>query len=135
MPATAGTVGAYGLIGMGAVFAGAARAPITAVVILFELTGEYSIILPLMTAIVLATGVSQLLSSDTVYTAKLRRRGVDLDRPVDPLENISLAMVMRPTNVAGIGALSRTISLHSTFADALHALLAADGDLIVVEFE
>ena len=41
---------------MGAVFAGASRAPITAVVIMFELTGEYSIILPLMTAIVLATG-------------------------------------------------------------------------------
>ncbi len=37
---------------MGAVFAGAARAPITAVIIMFELTGEYSIILPLMTAIV-----------------------------------------------------------------------------------
>ena len=40
--------GAYGLVGMGAVFAGAARAPITAVVIMFELTGEYTIILPLM---------------------------------------------------------------------------------------
>lgn len=52
LPGTAGPAGAYGLIGMGAVFAGAARAPITAVVIMFELTGEYSIILPLMTAIV-----------------------------------------------------------------------------------
>lgn len=78
MPASAGAVGAYGLIGMGAVFAGAARAPITAVIIMFELTGEYSIILPLMTAIVLATGVSRALSHDTVYTLKLRRRGVDL---------------------------------------------------------
>ncbi|MGW7680791.1 chloride channel protein [Kribbella sp. NPDC054772] len=80
LPGTAGAAGAYGLIGMGAVFAGAARAPITAVVIMFELTGEYSIILPLMTAIVLATGVSHLLSGDTIYTLKLRRRGVDLGR-------------------------------------------------------
>ena len=63
---------------MGAVFAGAARAPITAVIIMFELTGEYTIILPLMAAIVLATGVSHHLSSDTIYTLKLRRRGVDL---------------------------------------------------------
>ena len=47
---------------MGAVFAGAARAPITAVIIMFELTGEYSIILPLMAAIVLATGISHALS-------------------------------------------------------------------------
>ncbi|MFE7899450.1 chloride channel protein [Streptomyces sp. NPDC057424] len=81
LPGTAGAVGAYALVGMGAVFAGAARAPITAVVILFELTGEYSIILPLMLAIVLATAVSRLLSHDTVYTLKLRRRGVDLDGP------------------------------------------------------
>src|SRR5690348_7684933 len=64
---------------MGAVFAGAARAPITAVIIMFELTGDYSIILPLMAAIVLATGVSNLLSRDTIYTLKLRRRGIDLE--------------------------------------------------------
>lgn len=52
LPGTADAVGAYALVDMGAVFAGAARAPITAVVILFELTGEYSIILPLMLGIV-----------------------------------------------------------------------------------
>ena len=81
-PEVAGPTGAYALIGMGAVFAGSARAPITAVVILFELTGEYSIILPLMGAIVLAVGVSHLVSHDSIYTAKLRRRGVDLtDHP------------------------------------------------------
>jgi CIC family chloride channel protein len=77
-PGLSGPVGAYGLIGMGAVFAGAARAPITAVVMLFELTGEYTIILPLMTAIVLATGISHAITGDTIYTLKLRRRGVDL---------------------------------------------------------
>ncbi len=82
LPGTAGAVGAYALVGMGAVFAGAARAPITAVVILFELTGEYSIILPLMLAIVLATATSRLLSHETIYTLKLRRRGIDLEGPV-----------------------------------------------------
>ncbi|WP_326617815.1 chloride channel protein [Streptomyces decoyicus] len=81
LPSTAGAVGAYALVGMGAVFAGASRAPITAVVILFELTGQYSIILPLMLAIVLATLTSRLLSHDTVYTLKLRRRGIDLNAP------------------------------------------------------
>ncbi|MGW7527317.1 chloride channel protein [Streptomyces sp. NPDC054783] len=81
IPGTAGAVGAYALIGMGATFAGAARAPITAVVILFELTGEYSIILPLMLAIVLATATSRLLSRDTIYTLKLRRRGIALEGP------------------------------------------------------
>ena len=81
LPGTAGAVGAYALVGMGAVFAGASRAPITAVVILFELTGEYSIILPLMLAIVTATATSRLLSRDTVYTLKLRRRGHRPGRP------------------------------------------------------
>ncbi|WP_312875775.1 chloride channel protein [Arthrobacter terrae] len=80
VPALHGQVGAFALVGMGAVFAGAARAPITAVIIMFELTGEYSIILPLMLAIVVATGVSKLMSPDTIYTLKLRRRGIDLER-------------------------------------------------------
>ncbi|MEO8748958.1 MAG: chloride channel protein [Allobranchiibius sp.] len=83
IPGDAGSLGAYALVGMGAVFAGAARAPITAIVILFELTGEYSIVLPLMLAIALATGVSNLVSHDTVYTRKLIRRGIDIDEPTD----------------------------------------------------
>ena len=77
----AGAAGAFSLVGMAAVFAGAARAPITAVLIVFELTGEYSLILPLMLAVALATGVSSVLSRTTIYTAKLVRRGVDLDAP------------------------------------------------------
>ncbi len=97
-PSIAGPLGAYGLIGMGAVFAGAARAPITAVIIMFELTGEYSIILPLMAAIVLAAGVSHRLSPDTIYTLKLRRRGIDLNAPAPPPRPSlgSLAAVMKP---------------------------------------
>ncbi|WP_020498111.1 chloride channel protein [Sciscionella marina] len=77
----AGSPGLYGLIGMGAAFAGATRAAITGIIVLFELTGEYSIILPLMLAIVLATVVSRRLSGDTIYTFKLTRRGVRLDHP------------------------------------------------------
>jgi CIC family chloride channel protein len=80
LPGSTAAAGAYGLVGMGAVFAAAARAPITAVIIVFELTGEYRIILPLMFAIVLAAGVSHQLSRDTIYTLKLRRRGIDVMR-------------------------------------------------------
>jgi CIC family chloride channel protein len=98
IPGLSGQPGAYALIGMGAVFAGAARAPITAVIIMFELTGDYAIILPLMAAIVLAAGISHLLSADTIYTLKLRRRGIDLD--TDPaasaLAAVTVGQVMRP---------------------------------------
>ncbi|MEU7167726.1 chloride channel protein [Streptomyces morookaense] len=94
LPGTAGTVGAYALVGMGAVFAGASRAPITAAVILFELTGEYTIILPLMLAVVLATLTSRLLSRDTIYTLKLRRRGIDITTPTPQFGGKSVATVM-----------------------------------------
>jgi CIC family chloride channel protein len=80
LPGSTAPAGAYGIVGMGAVFAGATRAPITAVIIIFELTGDYRIILPLMFAIALAAGVSSRLSGDTIYTLKLRRRGIDLMR-------------------------------------------------------
>ena len=84
MPDLAAAAGAYGLVGMGAVFAASARAPITAVIIIFELTGDYRIILPLMIAIVVATALSNALTRDTIYTLKLRRRGIDIDKRPPP---------------------------------------------------
>jgi CIC family chloride channel protein len=81
LPGMTAAPGVYGMVGMGAAFAGAARAPITAVIVLFELTGEYTIILPLMTAIVVAALTSRSLSHGTIYTRKLLRRGVDIERP------------------------------------------------------
>lgn len=85
LPADTAAAGAYGLVGMAAVFAAAGRAPITAVLIVFELTGDYKIILPLMLAVIVATGLSHLLSADSIYTLKLRRRGIDIDRPAHPV--------------------------------------------------
>ncbi len=81
VPGVAVAAGAYGLVGMGAVFASSARAPITAVLIIFELTGDYRIILPLMIAIIVATALSNSITRDTIYTLKLRRRGIDIERP------------------------------------------------------
>ncbi len=99
VPGVVGPAGAYGLVGMGAVFAGATRAPITGVIIMFELTGEYSIILPLMLAIVLATLTSRVLTRDTIYTLKLRRRGIDLDTPANPFATRPVSHVMEPVPV------------------------------------
>ena len=91
--------GAFGLVGMAAVFAGAAHAPITAVLIVFELTGDYAIILPLLAGVVLATGVSHLVSRDNIYTLKLLRRGIDIDAesPADrALRRVAVRDLMRP---------------------------------------
>ena len=96
LPGLAAAPGAYGLVGMGAVFAATARAPITALIIIFELTGDYRIILPLMFAIVVATALSGALTADTIYTHKLRRRGIDIDAPRSPsrMAQISVADAM-----------------------------------------
>ncbi len=85
LPSLTAPPGAYGLVGMGAVFAAAAGAPITAVIIVFELTGDYSVILPLMVAVVVAEGLGRLLSPSTIYTRKLLRRGVDISAPARPV--------------------------------------------------
>ncbi len=68
--------GAYATVGMAAVFAGGARAPMTAILILFELTRDYSIILPLMAAVVTATALSRAMMKESIYSLKLRRRGI-----------------------------------------------------------
>jgi CIC family chloride channel protein len=102
LPGSTGSAGAYGIVGMGAVFAGAARAPITAVIIIFELTGDYRIILPLMFAIALAAGVSNMLSRDTIYTLKLRRRGIDImrGRGANLMQILRVSEAMEPLPVA-----------------------------------
>jgi CIC family chloride channel protein len=70
--------GACALVGMGAVFAGAAQAPISAIIILFEMTGDYKIILPLMITCIISTVMVRQLTRESIYTLKLKRRGVDI---------------------------------------------------------
>ncbi len=70
--------GAYALVGMAAVVAATTHAPLTAVIIIFELTGSYEIILPLMLASIIASVVSVLLQRDSIYTLKLARRGTHI---------------------------------------------------------
>jgi chloride channel protein, CIC family len=73
--ATAGS-GAYAMVGMAAAFAAAAKAPTTSILILFEMTNDYRIILPLMTATVAAVTLSHRLLPQSIYTLKLFQRGI-----------------------------------------------------------
>jgi CIC family chloride channel protein len=88
--------GAYALVGMSAVFAAAARAPITAIIILFEMTGDYRIILPLMLSTVIAITLASHLESESIYTKKLSRRGIILHggRVVDVMQSMRVEEVM-----------------------------------------
>lgn len=95
---TAGS-GAYALVGMAAFFAATAKAPTTSILILFEMTNDYRIMLPLMAATVGSVYVSHRMSPYSVYTLRLQRRGiqfpgleagdsttVQVPRPVPPTE-------------------------------------------------
>jgi CIC family chloride channel protein len=68
----------YALVGMAAVVAATTHAPLTAILIVYEITRSYQIILPLMLAAVVSTVVARLIMRDSIYTLKLTRRGVHL---------------------------------------------------------
>ena len=72
------SIGAFALVGMGAVFAGIIRAPMTSVLIIFEMTGSYGLILPLMIANMSAYGLARHWRSVPVYEALLLQDGVTL---------------------------------------------------------
>ena len=71
---------AFAMIGMAAVLAGAVHAPLTAILLLFEMTNDYRIILPLMFAVIVSLLVSQRIREHSVYTLGLARRGLRLER-------------------------------------------------------
>lgn len=73
------SVGGYALVGMAALTAATTHAPLMAAVLVFELSGDYAIVLPLLLATVVATLVARRLRRDSVYTEELRRRGVMWD--------------------------------------------------------
>ncbi len=76
--------GAYALVTMGAVVAASTHAPLSAMIIIFELTQTIDIIPPVMAACVVSSLISMFLSRDSIYTLKLRRRGIEFDRQDDP---------------------------------------------------
>ncbi len=71
-------IGAFALVGMGAVFAGIIRAPMTSVLIIFEMTGSYALILPLMIANMTSYGLAKRWRSVPIYEALLEQDGVHL---------------------------------------------------------
>ncbi|MBR7832966.1 chloride channel protein [Actinospica durhamensis] len=107
----AGPPALYAAVAMGAVFTAAARAPLTSLASVLEMTGDFTLTLPVMLAVAIATTVSRGVSYGTIYTTKLLRRGTDLDRttPWRALADVKLADAMRPlptpVNVAGNGHL------------------------------
>ncbi len=115
-PNVSATHGAYALVGMAAMIAGATHAPITAMLIIFEMTSDYRIILPLMITVVFSALVARKIFPYSIYTVKLARRGIDLrgGKDVNVLRSHTVSEVM-DTNY-------ETISASMNLAEIFHKI-------------
>jgi len=88
--------GAFALVGMGAMFCGVIRAPITSVLIIFEMTSNYTLILPLMIANAISYLIASRLEPTPIYEALLMQDGIHLphSKPTAPLNRITAGSVM-----------------------------------------
>ena len=102
--------GAFALVGMAAALAATIRAPLTSVILVFELTGDYGLVLPLMLSVALATFIGDRLHPDSSYTMALRRKGIrlptgeDIDLPdIDHVEEVDITA---PTSTSSTWSMS-----------------------------
>ena len=96
-PNATATPGAYALVAMGGLVAGTTRAPITAIIIVFELTNDYSIILPLMVTCIISLILSSRLTRESIYTLKLllRNIGIKEGMEVNVMESLFVKELVR----------------------------------------
>jgi CIC family chloride channel protein len=125
--------GAFAVVGMAATFAAVARAPLTSVIIVFEITGDYGLVLPLMLGAALATFLGDRLHTDSAYTIPLTRAGIHLPttQDIDLLDTVSVADVMTILDEAAepsmtIPEVSRLFERHHH-----HGLPVIEGDRLV----
>ena len=137
-PGWTGNPGAYAMVGMAALFAATGRAPISAIIILFEMTQDYKIMLPLMFAVAVSTSLSGFLFRDSIYSIKLRSRGIDLNpgQQIERLAGITIGTAMKPAE--RLTTVSPEMSLEALgglFRDTFHhgfAVVDDSGKLVGV---
>ena len=113
--------GAYALVAMGGLVAATTHAPITAIIIVFELTNDYHIILPLMITCIISTIISTKLSRESIYTLKLVRRNILLKDGAEI--NVMKSLRVRDIYVSGV----ETINEDSTFDEVVNSVITGYG--------
>lgn len=95
-PASTASAGAYSIVGMGAVVSATTHGPITAILMIFEMTGDYKIILPLMISCIISSLVAGQIKQESIYTMKLLRKGIDIreGKAIGVLKSILVKDVM-----------------------------------------
>jgi CIC family chloride channel protein len=126
----------YALVGMGALVAGSIHAPVTAILLVFELSGTYHIIPPLLLACILSTITASLCKRGSIYSLKLLRRGVEIShgREQTILKNIVVndVMVRDVKSVLETTPMATVVDLFRTFNLSCLTVVNAHGEFVGV---
>jgi len=127
-PLATATPGAYALVGMGAVFAGVVRTPMTSVLIIFEMTQDYAVIVPLMIANMVSLFVASLLQHEPIYEALAVQDGIHLPsaRTRLHLDQRTVAEIMKPPGLLLESEITVREALGRIRASGLRTALVTD---------
>lgn len=131
-----GSPAAYALVGMAAVVAGTTHATLTSILLLFELTRNIYVLLPIMLAATVATVVASFLERDSIYTFKLRREGVLLGaaKDISVLRRVPVTSVeiepLPEDPVFASDPLGKLVSLHANYHVPDFVVVEQDGTYI-----
>ena len=119
-------IGGYGIVGMGAVLGAVIQAPMAAIIMGFEITNDYRVILPMMAACIIATLVHKKFMNGSIYTLKLIHKGIDIDagREMGILTNLQVREIMEPAFEA--------IPAATAYEEVLHRCLCNSGNCLYV---
>jgi CIC family chloride channel protein len=137
-PSTQIDPGAYALVGMGAFFAGFLRTPLSAVLIVFELTGDYALVVPLMLAVALAVLVARKMAPVTLVESQLLSEGIAAEESEDPLagRRVGEAMATPAVGVRAHGSIAEALAVAESSGHRLFPVLDPAGHVVgVVERE
>lgn len=132
-PGHVATQGAYALVGMGTAFAGIVRAPMTSVVMIFETTRDYAVIVPLMISNLVSFFISSRLQKQPIYEALARQDGIHLPTAEtrEQESNRRVALVLRPATETLTPDMTVRLALEKTSASDANAWPVAEGERIL----
>ncbi|MFZ5518269.1 MAG: chloride channel protein [Candidatus Zhuqueibacterota bacterium] len=133
-PNVTASSGAYAMVGMGAVVAGTTHAPITSILMLFEITNDYKIILPVMISCTISTILARKLNEDSIYTLKLKLRGITLNQGREEIIMKSFCvgdlMKSNPPTIDECAQLKKIIKVFMTSQEPYYYVVKENGELV-----
>jgi CIC family chloride channel protein len=129
-PAITAPSGAYSLMGMGAVLAATTHGPLHAILIIFEMTGDYAVIVPLMLSCITAYLVASQIKRESIFTLKLVRKGIDIQagREVNIMKSLLVRDAMTPDVETVNENMHLNTLLQHTFASKYSSFPVLDAD-------